>query len=219
MPSSRRRGLAWLALATALHLASAARATPKDRSQAFIGYQEVANEGCTDLLDDCEDRAGSNQCLSEPYEMRVQCPISCSVAHCSRDGEGAVSVCCWVLCVCACVRKEAAVRARAGQQAREARAVGSTPPPPSSAPTHHTHTQHTPPSHAPHHQQARHAFRGAASPDGTWAYGKLFRAGLAPNHYREVYYHAGRNGALCCAVCCAVLRAVLCCAVLCCAAR
>ena len=37
--------------------------------------------------------------------------------------------------------------------------------------------------------------RGAASADGTWAFGKLFRPGLAANHYREVYYHAGANGA------------------------
>lgn len=84
-------GALWRLVWGTLLLGAAARPVPGNRDSAFIGYHEVVNAGCQDLLDNCEDKAGTNTCLSDPYLMRSLCPISCNVERCTSAGTKLVS--------------------------------------------------------------------------------------------------------------------------------
>ncbi|GIL60268.1 hypothetical protein Vafri_14898 [Volvox africanus] len=56
-----------------------------NREEAFIGYSERSLE-CQDRLDRCRDRARHDGCLTDPYNMRTFCPISCVVSKCMSTG-------------------------------------------------------------------------------------------------------------------------------------
>ncbi|GLC52659.1 hypothetical protein PLESTB_000654400 [Pleodorina starrii] len=55
-----------------------------NRDDAFIGYSERLE--CLDRLDHCGDRARHARCLTDPYNMRTFCPISCAVSKCMSTG-------------------------------------------------------------------------------------------------------------------------------------
>lgn len=185
-------------VATLLLVGRSAALPPLERSTAFIGYAEadagaasrdavaaVPPHGgvCRDRRESCEGDASSNGCLTNPYVMRRMCPISCAVEPCISSGTAGQA---------RAAKRGAARRRRVPQQtggrwpAAPQRAQHPSPPPTT-----------TPP--APH-AQAAYRYAGAATADGTWAYGEAFRAdkgerGTAADHYNSVYYMQGANGA------------------------
>lgn len=83
-------------LAVLLLLAAGSRtcSAVRDRSRAFIGYSEAVPLGygqCTNKMDNCEQEAAMNRCLTDPYRMRRLCPQSCLVEPCVSQGSIVVS--------------------------------------------------------------------------------------------------------------------------------
>eukprot|EP00879_Flechtneria_rotunda_P016525 GHRR01017294.1.p1 GENE.GHRR01017294.1~~GHRR01017294.1.p1 ORF type:complete len:503 (+),score=147.23 GHRR01017294.1:667-2175(+) len=73
-----------ICLALLVHLCTAVAL--QDRSGAFIGYIEAGYGHCQDRLPSCEKDSSLNKCLTDPYNMRRFCPVSCSVAPCVHTG-------------------------------------------------------------------------------------------------------------------------------------
>eukprot|EP00878_Enallax_costatus_P038896 GHUV01044385.1.p1 GENE.GHUV01044385.1~~GHUV01044385.1.p1 ORF type:complete len:396 (+),score=75.04 GHUV01044385.1:591-1778(+) len=88
MVVTRRSHSLCLAITTAAALITIATAV-QDRSGAFIGYSEAALQQyghCQDKLPNCEKDASMNKCLTDPFNMRKFCPVSCAVEPCVYTG-------------------------------------------------------------------------------------------------------------------------------------
>lgn len=81
-------------LALLLLAGSSGCSAVRDRTGAFIGYSEAAIPGygqCTNKMENCEQEAAMNKCLTDPYRMRRLCPRSCLVEPCVSQGSILVS--------------------------------------------------------------------------------------------------------------------------------
>jgi hypothetical protein len=79
----------WLLVLSLLLAGSSVSYAARDRTGAFIGYSEADIPGygrCTNKLEDCEQQAAMNRCLTDPYRMRRLCPVSCLVEPCVSQG-------------------------------------------------------------------------------------------------------------------------------------
>lgn len=117
--SVQQLSLAWLLAAVCLSSplllggVRAAASSSQDRSSAFIGYTEAQGQiptgygRCLNQLDNCEQAAAMNGCLTDPFRLRRLCPISCLVEPCVNQGTVLVSAdhVAVVLAAVACVRR------------------------------------------------------------------------------------------------------------------
>jgi hypothetical protein len=84
-----------------------ATAASTDRGGAFVGYSEHSTTSgygmCNDRTEACQADAGMNKCLTDPYNMRRSCPVSCLLEPCIETGTALVGgmlrtqacCCCW----------------------------------------------------------------------------------------------------------------------------